>query len=178
MRPGCDREDAFRASFQEFYPRLVVIASRICANQAEGEEMAQEAFLRLHSSPVLEHPADEVGAWLVRVVTNLSLNAYRSRARELARLARVSSLEAAESRAREASADPAESALRREERDRVRAVLLELPPRARACLVLRHTGLSYSEIAAALGTAPSSIGTMLARAERAFAEKWRQQDEV
>jgi RNA polymerase sigma-70 factor (ECF subfamily) len=35
-------------------------------------------------------------------------------------------------------------------------------------LVLRHSGLSYAEIAVALGLAPGSVGTLLARAETEF----------
>jgi RNA polymerase sigma-70 factor (ECF subfamily) len=39
--------------------------------------------------------------------------------------------------------------------------------------MLRHTGLSYQELAAALDVAPASIGTLLARAERAFEARYR-----
>ena len=39
---------------------------------------------------------------------------------------------------------------------------------AGAGLLLRHGGLSYAEIAAALDVAPGSVGTILARAEREF----------
>jgi RNA polymerase sigma-70 factor (ECF subfamily) len=35
-------------------------------------------------------------------------------------------------------------------------------------LILRHAGLSYREIAAALGLNPASIGTLLLRAEQQF----------
>ena len=35
-------------------------------------------------------------------------------------------------------------------------------------LILRHSGLSYKEIAATLGLAPGSVGALLARAEKEF----------
>jgi RNA polymerase sigma-70 factor, ECF subfamily len=54
-------------------------------------------------------------------------------------------------------------------------VLLRLPERQRECLALRAEGLSYAEIAAALGVAPGSVGTLLARAERAFKEAYATQ---
>jgi RNA polymerase sigma-70 factor (ECF subfamily) len=41
-------------------------------------------------------------------------------------------------------------------------------PREAQLLILRHSGLAYKEIAAALGVAPGSIGTLLARAEKEF----------
>ena len=40
--------------------------------------------------------------------------------------------------------------------------------------MLRHSGLSYREIAEALGMAPGSVGTTLARAEAAFEAAWRE----
>ena len=50
----------------------------------------------------------------------------------------------------------------------MRQVLMRLSERQRDCLVLRANGLSYAEIAVAIGVAPGSVGTLLARAERAF----------
>jgi RNA polymerase sigma-70 factor (ECF subfamily) len=64
--------------------------------------------------------------------------------------------------------DPQDEYLRREERERVRAALARLPERSAKLLLLRHAGLAYAEIAAALQVAPGSVGTLLVRAERAF----------
>jgi DNA-directed RNA polymerase specialized sigma24 family protein len=38
----------------------------------------------------------------------------------------------------------------------------------RSCLLLKHEGLSYKEIAAALGVKESSVGGFIARARREF----------
>ena len=59
-----------------------------------------------------------------------------------------------------------------ESREQVRAVLGGLPHRQAALLVLRSDGLSYSEIAAALNLNPTSIGTLLTRAEAAFQKEF------
>jgi DNA-binding CsgD family transcriptional regulator len=64
--------------------------------------------------------------------------------------------------------------LRHEAREQVRAALAELPERQRACLLLRHAGHSYAEIAATLGVAVGSVGVLLARAERAFRDRYRE----
>ena len=53
------------------------------------------------------------------------------------------------------------------------AALAELPPQQAQLLMLRHAGLSYKELALALDVAPTSIGTLLARAERAFEARYR-----
>ena len=67
--------------------------------------------------------------------------------------------------------DPSSIVAARDEAGRVRQVLAQLPERQRAALVLRASGLSYAEVADALGVRPGSVGTILARAERAFREK-------
>jgi RNA polymerase sigma-70 factor (ECF subfamily) len=38
----------------------------------------------------------------------------------------------------------------------------------RSCLLLKHEGLSYKEIAAALGVNESNVGSLIARARREF----------
>ena len=55
-----------------------------------------------------------------------------------------------------------------EERSRVRAALGALPQKQAAALVLRHSGLSYAEVAAALSLSPGSVGTTVRRAEFAL----------
>ena len=69
--------------------------------------------------------------------------------------------------------DPEVVVTQHDERDRARAVLAELPPQQAQLLMLRHAGLSYKELALALDVAPTSIGTLLARAERAFEARYR-----
>jgi RNA polymerase sigma-70 factor (ECF subfamily) len=51
-------------------------------------------------------------------------------------------------------------------------------PRAAQVLVLRHSGLSYAEIAAAMNVAVGSVGTLLARAEKAFERHYRALEET
>jgi RNA polymerase sigma-70 factor (ECF subfamily) len=69
--------------------------------------------------------------------------------------------------------DPGVEAERAEQRRMVRAVLEKLKPRSAQVLVLRHSGLSYAEIAAALNLPVSSVGTLLARAEAEFEKNYR-----
>jgi RNA polymerase sigma-70 factor (ECF subfamily) len=48
-----------------------------------------------------------------------------------------------------------------------------MKPRSARVLILRHSGLSYAELAAALQVNPASIGKLLARAEEEFEKKYR-----
>jgi len=127
---------------------LLALVRRV-VDPAEAEDVVQEAFVRLTDDPVLERPDGEVTAWLRRTSLNLAFNRARDVSRWHARAARA-------------------EAVRSDERAGVRAVLDQLPEKQRSCLLLRHSGYSYAEIAETLGIATGSVGTTLARAERAF----------
>ncbi|HET6314806.1 MAG TPA: sigma factor-like helix-turn-helix DNA-binding protein, partial [Chloroflexota bacterium] len=70
---------------------------------------------------------------------------------------------------------PAALLLRVEEQAEVRRALAGVPERQRECLLLRHSGYSYAEIAATVGIATGSVGVLLARAEQAFRTSYRRQ---
>ena len=55
-----------------------------------------------------------------------------------------------------------------EKRQQVRCALARMKPRSAQILVLRHSGSSYADIAAALKISSGSVGTLLARAEAEF----------
>jgi RNA polymerase sigma factor (sigma-70 family) len=141
--------------------------------RSETEDIVQEAFLRLIDAPVLERPDAEVRAWLRRVCLNLSFNRVRDRRRAQARLERAGRLEIAG--AEGGVDDPSTLVLSREARDEVRLALAELPERQRNCVLLRHSGYSYAEIAATVGVAVGSVGVLLARGERAFRDIYEEQ---
>jgi RNA polymerase sigma-70 factor (ECF subfamily) len=50
----------------------------------------------------------------------------------------------------------------------VRGALARLPRKQAIAVVLRHSGLSYTEVAAALDMSPGSVGTTVRRAETAL----------
>jgi RNA polymerase sigma-70 factor (ECF subfamily) len=61
--------------------------------------------------------------------------------------------------------------IEREGREDVRRFLRRLPHRSAAILVMRHGGMSYVEIADALGIKVGNVGTLLRRAESALAKE-------
>jgi RNA polymerase sigma factor (sigma-70 family) len=153
---------AFESLFRAQYARVVGIAHRVLADQAEAEDVAQDVFVSFYRS----HPAEAsyAPAWLHAAAAHAALNALRGRDRRTRR-------EAAQAVPRDARAtddDPADAVVASETRDEVRAVLARLPERSAAMLALRYAGLSYAEIAAALDVRASSVGTLLRRAEDAF----------
>ncbi|HET7622561.1 MAG TPA: sigma-70 family RNA polymerase sigma factor [Gemmatimonadaceae bacterium] len=161
---GEPMDPTFRSFFDEWYPRLVLYLRARLGDQDHAEDIAQEAFVRLLDNT----PRDAVG-WLFAVASNLAIDHQRlanGRARHLT-LIKV---------ARDGSADPGpeQQLLREEAISRVRAALAELPDRDRELLMLRHGGWAYRDIARALGLAPSSVGSLLTRAERRFASTFQE----
>ena len=55
---------------------------------------------------------------------------------------------------------------------RVRRILAEMKPREAKLLLLRHSGLSYKELALILNLSPGSVGTLLTQAKRTFARNY------
>jgi RNA polymerase sigma factor (sigma-70 family) len=157
--------------FARFYPELFGLAYRVLGERMAAEDTLQEAFLKLAADPrLLGRPDTEVGAWLRRVALNLAFNRLRSDRRDRARLEHLGQLEA-----RDAWLSSEVTVLRQEEQAEVRRALAGLPERQRACLLLRHSGYAYAEIAATLGIAVGSVGVLLARAEAAFRLTYRRQ---
>ena len=158
-------ESSFDELFLRYYSRIYDVVFRMTGDAAEADDIAQETFIRLYRQPPeaagREH---NVGGWLYRVAVNLGYNALRAARR------RTVYEQAAD---RQVAADPEAVAEQREERLRVRSALAELPPQPAQLLMLRQAGLSYKELAAALDVAPASVGTLLARAERAFEARYR-----
>jgi RNA polymerase sigma-70 factor (ECF subfamily) len=167
----------FDTLFQRFYSELFGLVYRVLGDRMDTEDTLQEAFLKLADDAVLQsRPDGEVGAWLRRVAINLAFNRLRSARRARARLERVGRLERSDEEAIDGDLlGPAGLVVRQEERAAVRRALVEVPERQRDCLLLRHSGYSYAEIATTLGIAIGSVGVLLARAELAFSTTYRRQ---
>jgi len=168
----------FDALFERFYAELFGLIYRVLGDPMETEDTLQEAFLKLSEHHELQlRPDAEVGAWLRRVAMNLAFNRLRADRRARARLERVGRLELAAGGASPDGDDgsPSQQVLRAEEQAAVRRALAELPERQRECLLLRHAGYAYAEIAATLGIAVGSVGVLLARAEHTFRVTYRRQ---
>lgn len=157
---------AFADIFLRHYAPLVRLLSRLLGSVDEAEDIAQETFWRLYRHPLREGREHNLSGWLIRVGTRLAYNALRERARREKRqetwLSRKPTAE-----------NPEAEALAEETRREVQQTLAKLPFRQAQILFLRHQGYTYAELAAIVGVKESSVGTLLARAERAFAKHYK-----
>ncbi len=144
--------------FREQATALVRLARFFVDNRDAAEDIVQEAFIRLARSAHQIQERDRAAAYLRSIVLNLARDHNR---RGLVSLPH------------RPPGDPAPASVEelvavRADQQRVVAALRELPLRQRDCLLLRHSGYAYAEIAATLGIALGSVGVLLARAEHAF----------
>jgi RNA polymerase sigma factor (sigma-70 family) len=157
QRRGAVRAD-LEEIFRDAYPRVVGVAARVLGSRDEAEDVAQEVFLQFARSSV---PAGAATGWLSVAAAHTALNQLRSGRRRSSREEAVGNGDAP-------APDVADTIVTLDERRRVRAALGRLPRRQAVVLVLRHSGLSYAEVAAALDLSAGSVGTTVRRAESAL----------
>jgi RNA polymerase sigma-70 factor (ECF subfamily) len=162
---------AFRSLVDRHLSGVLAVARRMLRDDAEAEDVAQEALLRLwRSTDALEVGVQGVRPWLRRVVSNLCVDRMRSGRR-------LTVVEEVPDRA-----EPATQLSEMEARDvshRVDAALKELPDRQRMALTLFHyEGLSQVEVGRIMGISDEAVESLLARARRnlkeALREEWRE----
>ncbi len=154
---------AYDEIFIAHYRRVVAVLLRLIGDPTRAEELANEVLWRAYRR-YSSAGNTKLAGWLYRTAANLGIGELRATARRQ----RYEDAAAEMIRAAEAGLTPLDDVLRQETRARVRSVLAVLKRWQARILILRASGLSYRELADALGVKRSSIGTMLARAESRF----------
>ncbi len=163
--PAGTFEEQFLAHWSMIYRLLV----RMLGDPAEAEDLALETFLRLYRRPPRAAEGTNLKGWLFRVATNLGLHSIRSAQRR-----RRYELAAGKDALEDPPEDRPAQLLEIEETNRLaRLALGRMTPRRAQLLSLRYSGMAYKDIARAMDLAPTSIGPLLLRAEREFAEIYR-----
>jgi RNA polymerase sigma-70 factor (ECF subfamily) len=150
--------ETFSWFFTSEYPQVVRLLTVVVHDAAAAEDLAQDAFVRLHRNWPKVSRYDSPEAWVRRVALN---RAFSWRRRE----GRRHHLEVAAS-----PRDPIVSGPSGERADVLRAVRA-LPPRDRALVALYHLeDRPLAEVAEVLGLAPGAAKVALHRARRRLAE--------
>jgi RNA polymerase sigma-70 factor (ECF subfamily) len=155
---------SFDQAFLAHYRRVYRYAYALTCDRGLAEDIVQEVFLRLYQNLDAAQRDGLMRAWLLRVTANVSRNMVRGLSR--ARL-RDDTFVAQTAQTTETALPDGELA-REAEIAETRRVLDKIKEPMRSCLLLKHEGLSYKEIAAALGVKESSVGGFIARARREF----------
>lgn len=164
-------EAAFRSLVERHLSGLLVLARRMLRDDAEAEDVTQEALLKLwRSREALEVGVYGLRPWLRRVVSNLCIDKMRSSRR-------FTVTDDVPERA-----EPADQLTQVEAQDaseRVDRAIKALPDRQRTALTLFHyEGLSQIEVGRIMGVSDEAVESLLARARRslkvALRDEWRE----
>lgn len=160
---GENRPVDFDGLYKEYHTKVYKHIIYLTGNVQAAEDIAQEVFMKLFNNPP-GHP--NVAAWLFKVANNLAYNYLRS---EKARSTKEPAVSADDE---EKVISIEDIAIRNQEIRAIRKVLELLPERDRMCLLLKFSGYKYNEIAEIIGVEKTSVGTILARSQAKFMEKF------
>jgi RNA polymerase sigma-70 factor, ECF subfamily len=73
------RREAFDALIRRYQRQAVAVSYRLLGNSHDALEVTQDAFLKAYTSLATLQKPEAFGGWLMRIVSNLSLNYRRSR---------------------------------------------------------------------------------------------------
>ena len=152
--------EAFSTLVERYQRVLFTVALRFLGDRDAAADAAQNAFVRAYERLDTFDSAQRFFSWIYRIVINECLNARRG-ARPSEPLPETLA----------AGADPFELFAAEERRRRVQGAILALPTDYREVIVLRHfAGLSYDEIAEALGVAGSVVKSRLYTARQRLSQ--------
>jgi RNA polymerase sigma-70 factor (ECF subfamily) len=174
---------AFEGLLRRFNRSLYRVARAIVKDDAEAEDVQQEAMLRAYRALPAFRGEARLSTWLVRIVVNEALGRLRSRARRGAVLplhADAPDLSELDRPADEIPVsvrqDPERAAMRVEMRSLLEARIDALPDAFRVVFVLRALEeLSVEETAACLGIPQATVRTRFFRARSLLREALSQE---
>lgn len=161
--------------FEEFYRHEAQAVYRFVyarvGNHEDALEIVQESFLTLYQLQQNNEAGEHERALLFRLARNRAIDLLRRRRTrdsfgQEAAAGKVLAFRPAETRT------PEDVLLDKERQHCAATALAQLSERDQECLSLRRNGLSYREIAEVLGVNPNSVGQIINRALRRFAESY------
>jgi len=151
---------AFRPLVDRYQRVLFTVAVRMLGDTDEAADAAQNALVHAYQKLQTYDRGHKFFSWLYRILVNECLNVKRSR-RPLEPLG--DGLAAGD--------DPHRAAERAELKASVQSALMRMTPAYREVVVLRHyAGLSYAEIADALGVPEKTVKSRLYSARQQLGE--------
>jgi RNA polymerase sigma-70 factor (ECF subfamily) len=167
LTSGWASDRDFEQFFLEHYPRLVRTLLRLVGKSGQAEELAAEAFYRLHQHRSQRHSDENSAGWLYRTAVNLGLDSLRANSRRSRR-----EEQSQRERKNETAGNPLYELLAEEQRDRVRNVLAQLKPIQGQVLLMGSSGFTCKEIAGVLGVKPDSLYVLISRAKAQFEKEY------
>jgi RNA polymerase sigma factor (sigma-70 family) len=156
FRAGSD--DAFNALHDRYRQRLFAYVRQMlsAASRQDAEDVLQDVFVRAYGALRGDAREMNVRAWLYRVAHNRCIDHLRRPLPPAADVFEVS---------RKPLQDPVEEAQRRDDLSRLVEDIGRLPEQQRSALLMRELdGMSYADLANALGVTVPAVKSLLVRA--------------
>lgn len=166
--------EAFAVLVRGTLDRSLSVARRLLGREEDAQDAVQDAYVSAFKALPRFEGHSKLSTWLHRIVVNAALMKLRQRRRKPERSieALLPQFDATGHPQRPVSPwnqTPAEAIQSRENLERVRAAIDELPEAYRAVLVLRDIeGLDTAEAATVLEVTPNTVKTRLHRARQAL----------
>ena len=155
---------SFDEAFTLHHRAVFATARAVVRDNAVAEDVAQEVFLKLYRHLNSAPGAELLRPWLLRVTLNEARNTIRGQNRSMARDTSYQ-----KTTDRPAATPDYEQ---QQELAAARRALNKIKEPMRSCLLLRHQGLSYREIAETLSLKENYVGSLVARARKEFARTY------
>ncbi len=162
-RENKDMESDFDSVYEKYYGVILKHIAYLTGSIHAAEDISQEVFIRFYNSPPSH---SNTIAWLCRIANNLAYNYLRDEKNKKNKEPAIAEDEADKVISIE------DRVLKNSEIKLTKKVLNFLPARDRICLLLKFSGYKYDEIAEVIGIEKTSVGTILARAQAKFKERY------
>lgn len=166
FRAGHD--EAFRIIHDRYRQRLFAYTRQMLPHRQDAEDALQDVFVRAYSGLRASDNDLALRAWLYRVAHNRCIDELRRPAPPSPELLEL---------VRAPEQDPIAEADRRESLRRLIADVRRLPDQQRSALLMRELGgMTYAELAEALGVSIPAVKSLLVRARVALAQALEARD--
>jgi RNA polymerase sigma-70 factor (ECF subfamily) len=168
---------AFELLVSKYQRKLLRLLSRFVKDQAEVEDVAQEAFIKAYRALASFRGDSAFYTWLYRIGINTAKNYLVAMGRRAPTVTEFDSEEAEEFDGGDQLRDintPESLLMTKQIANAVSDAMAALPEELRAAIQLREIdGLSYEEIAAAMDCPIGTVRSRIFRAREAISERLR-----
>jgi RNA polymerase sigma-70 factor (ECF subfamily) len=170
--------EAFGELVRRYGDSLLGYLTKMCRNREQAKDLFQETFRKVHEK-AHTLKSNHFKSWLYTIATRVAMDSSRrsSRLRMVSLSGKVgcdgdNCPELGAVAMAEETNDPSAEAVKAEQKEQVRRALQSLPEKQRATVVMAYyQGLSYREVAAALGCSIGTVKTQMFRALRTLAQR-------
>ncbi len=167
---------AFRELVRRYGDGVLGYLFRMTGSRDQAEDLFQETFKRVHEK-ARTYRGGSFKSWLFTIATRVTIDTARRRKR-VAFLSLNQDVDCEDDPApldtvvADDAPDPADEAVKEEQKEQVRRAIESLPIGQRAALILAYyQQLSYQEVAETLGCSVGSVKTQMSRALAKLAQR-------